>query len=179
MKYIKLFETFINIDELDITQEEINLILKEYIDIALKDSNFELQEELMEIKWHKYDSEIESGIESDEPEDEETVFTIEDINNDSLIDAYNDIKNFIELAGKESIEYYIRDIQYINGFTDFDKKRGLEFLGYDIWYARNNEVNSDIYHLNDESMVKKLLEAAKKIGSKKLKVGEDMKLYFT
>jgi hypothetical protein len=171
MKYLKLFETFINIGELDITQEELNSILKGYIDAALWTEEEELKEQSPKIDFNEdddKDDDIEKIIHLHNSLNIKPIanFTREDIDNDSLIDAYADIKKFIELAGKEPVKYAIEEI-------------GLERLGHDIWLTRNGHGAGFFDHSFDDEIEIPLMDAGQKLGSKTLYVGDDMMLYFT
>ena len=172
MKYLKLFETFINIGELNLTQEELNSILKGYIDAALWTEEEILKNQLPEIDFNEDDEddekdEIEKIIQLHDSLNRKSIdnFTREDIDNDSLIDAYADIKKFIQLAGKKPVEYAIGEI-------------GLERLGHDIWLTRNGHGSGFFDHSFDEDFERPLMDAGRKLGIKTLYVGDDMKLYF-
>ena len=172
MKYLKLFETFINIVELDLTQEELNSVLKGYIDAALWTEEDILRDQMPEIDFNNEDDdderdEIERIIQLHDSLNRKPIdtFTREDIDNDSLIDAYSDIKKFIELAGKEPVEYVLREM-------------GPEKLGHDIWLTRNGHGAGFFDHSFDEEIEMPLMDAGRKLGIKTLYVGDDMKLYF-
>jgi hypothetical protein len=173
MKYLKLFETFINIGELDLTQEQLNSILKGYIDAALWTEEDILKDQLTEIDFNEYDEdddrdEIEKIIQLHNSLNRKPIdnFTREDIDNNSLFDAYDDIKKFIELAGKEPFEYALEEL-------------GLERIGHDIWLTRNRHGAGFFDHSFDDDIELSLMNAAQKLGEKSLYVGDDMRLYFT
>jgi len=170
MKYLKLFETFINIGELDLTQEQLNSILKGYIDAALWTEEDILKDQLSEIDFNKDedDDEIEKIIQLHNSLNRKPIdnFTREDIDDNSLIDAYADIKKFVELAGKEPFEYALEEL-------------GLERIGHDIWLTRNRHGAGFFDHSFDDDIELSLMNAAQKLGEKSLYVGDDMRLYFT
>ena len=170
MKYLKLFETFINIGELDLTQEQLNSILKGYIDAALWTEEDILKDQLSEIDFNKDedDDEIEKIIQLHNSLNRKPIdnFTREDIDDNSLIDAYTDIKKFVELAGKEPFEYALEEL-------------GLERIGHDIWLTRNRHGAGFFDHSFDDDIELSLMNAAQKLGEKSLYVGDDMRLYFT
>ena len=170
MKYLKLFETFINIGELDLTQEQLNSILKGYIDAALWTEEDILKDQLSEIDFNEddEDDEIEKIIQLHNSLNRKPIdnFTREDIDDNSLIDAYTDIKKFVELAGKEPFEYALEEL-------------GLERIGHDIWLTRNRHGAGFFDHSFDDDIELSLMNAAQKLGEKSLYVGDDMRLYFT
>jgi hypothetical protein len=170
MKYLKLFETFINIGELDLTQEQLNSILKGYIDAALWTEEDILKDQLSEIDFNEddEDDEIEKIIQLHNSLNRKPIdnFTREDIDDNSLIDAYADIKKFVELAGKEPFEYALEEL-------------GLERIGHDIWLTRNRHGAGFFDHSFDDDIELSLMNAAQKLGEKSLYVGDDMRLYFT
>lgn len=91
-------------------------------------------------------------------------FVIDDIDEDSLIEAYNDIKKFIDYAGSEAIDEAVE----ING---------LFKLGMDIWFTRNGHGSGFFDHSYENEDA--LIEAGKKLNPVDLYVGDDNKLYFS
>jgi hypothetical protein len=152
----------------DLTQEDINEILKGYIECALWTEEERLEDEAT------YDIDDEDYQEMDEAEkiialkgkfDKKTFssFIADDIDIDSKIEAYNDIKKFIKEAGDEAI-------------TEAIDENGLFQLGMDIWFTRNGH-GSGFFDRNYENE-KILMDAGRKLKSKDLYVGDDGKLYF-
>lgn len=141
-----LYKQYINEDTSEINngliEEEINEILKGYLESALW-----TEEERLNNETHYEDRE----------------FSIEDIDSDSKINAYSDIKKFIEKAGTEAINEAITE-------------NGLFKLGMDIWLTRNGHGAGffDYSYENEEILMK----TAKSLGSKYLYIGDDGKLYF-
>jgi hypothetical protein len=171
MRWIKKFEAFeINIGDAKLSQIDINKILKGYLECALWTEEERLKEDMPNIDFNEDDNkmdEIEKIIHLNDSLNRKSFdfFTKEDIDVDSLIDAYSDIKKFIEFAGKEAIDYAINE-------------RGLERLGHDIWLTRNHHGAGFFDHSYDDDIENKLTQAAYKLKEINLFVGDNYKLYF-
>jgi GNAT superfamily N-acetyltransferase len=167
----------LNEDNQYLLPEEINEILKGYIEAALWTEEERLNDEYgsehnkvfkdYDEYEDKEDTELDKlvklsaninnkGIES---------FTKEDIEPNSLIKAYTDIKNFIQLAGDS-----IYEAIYENG---------LERLGTDIWFTRNGHGAGFFDHSYDDDDEKKLIQAGKSLGSVDLYINDNLKLSFS
>jgi RecJ-like exonuclease len=92
-------------------------------------------------------------------------FSKEDIEPDSLIKAYSDIKKFIQLAGDSVYEAIYEN--------------GLERLGTDIWFTRNGHGAGFFDHSYDDDDEKKLIQAGKSLGSVDLYINDNLKLSFS
>lgn len=150
----------------DLTETEINEIFRGYIECALW-----TEEEVL-----SNESNISNDNEGDEDMDEIeklinnfkdksfTSFVFDDIDNNSKIDAYLDIKKFIKDAGDVAIQEAI-------------KKNDLFILGMDIWFTRNDHGSGFFDRDYDNEDI--LTKAGRKLGSVYLYVGDDGKLYFT
>lgn len=154
----------------DLSQKDANEILQGYIEAAIW-----TEEEMLEDE-----ATAEIDDEDDEMSDVDKIialkgkidskdfeyFAEEDVNVDSKISAYLDIKTFIQKAGDEAVKEAI-------------EKEGLFQLGMDFWLTRNGHGAGfwDRGYSNDNE--KKLVQAAKDMRSKNLYVGDDFKLYFT
>ena len=166
MKYLKYFENYIVIGDKLISQKEINSILKGYLECALwTDEEYLKTQEIPKIDFNEDDTE-------DEMEDFEKMyktpqqnFTIEDIDTNSLISTYNDIKKFIEYAGSEAVNYAINE-------------NGYERLGFDIWLTRNGHGAGFFDHSYDDDIEKKLINAGKKLTEVHLYLTEENKIIF-
>ena len=173
MRWIKKFEAYeINIGDAKLSQIDINKILKGYLECALQTEEERLKEDMPNIDFNEDEDddkmdEIEKIIHLNNSLNRKSIdtFTKEDIDVDSLIDAYSDIKKFIELAGKEAIDYAINE-------------QGLERLGHDIWLTRNRHGAGFFDHSYDDDIEKKLTEASHKLKEINLYIGDDYKLYF-
>lgn len=167
----------LNEDNQYLLPQEINEILKGYIETALwteeerlndeygsehnkvfKDyDNYEDKEDTELDKLIKLTANINNkGIEK---------FSKEDIEPDSLIKAYTDIKKFIQLAGDSVYEAIYEN--------------GLERLGTDIWFTRNSHGSGFFDHSYDYDDEKKLIQAAKSLGSVDLYINDNLKLSFS
>jgi len=147
-------------------QKDINEILKGYIECALWTEEERLEDEAtMELDDEDMDD-IEKLIQLKGKFDKKsfTSFVSEDIDVDSRIDAYNDIKTFIKNAGDNAIEEAISE-------------NGLFKLGMDIWFTRNGH-GAGFFDYNYENE-EKLIKAGKDLKPKDLYIGDNNKLYFT
>ena len=91
-------------------------------------------------------------------------FSREDIDADSLIKAYTDIKEFIRLAGDTAVNEAIEE-------------RGFEQLGHDIWLTRNGHGAGFFDHSYENEQP--LMNASRALKEVDLYVGDDGKLYFS
>lgn len=151
--------------------DEINEILSGYIQAALFTEEERLNDEGSKINYNPHDS-------NDAENDFERLmqitnnfnykpfisFSREDIEPNSLITAYSDIKKFLTSAG-DSVDEAIDD-------------NGLERLGMDIWYTRNGHGAGFFDHSYDFDNEKKLTEAGRALGSVDLYINDYNKLSF-
>jgi len=91
-------------------------------------------------------------------------FSREDIEPDSLIKAYQDIKEFIRLAGDDAVNEAIEE----NGYAK---------LGMDIWLTRNGHGAGFFDHSYENE--KQLMDAAHALKEVDLYLNDDMKLSFS
>jgi hypothetical protein len=160
---------------LELTQEDLNGILQGYLEAAIWTEEERLKED--------YDSEYgynEDEYNEDDEEDSELdklvkiqtnfnskpfeEFIIEDLEANSKIQAYVDIKNFIRLAGKEATEEAI-------------KEGGLFRFGMDIWLTRNGHGSGFFDHSYD--FEKELMDAGQILKSVDLYLTDDLTLAFS
>ena len=149
----------------DLPQSYINEILKGYIECALWTEQERLEDDAtMDIDDEEMD-EVEKLIELKGKFDRKTFtsFVSDDIDIDSRIDAYNDIKTFIKNAGDNAIQEAINE-------------NGLFKLGMDIWFTRNGHGAGFFDHNYENEDL--LINAGEKLKPKDLYVGDDGKLYF-
>ena len=160
---------------LDLSQDDLNEILKGYLEAALWTEEERLKDD--------YDSEY--GYNEDEyndDDDEESEldkliriqtqfnakpfesFVTEDLEGDSKVQAYLDIKKFIQLAGKDAVEEAIND-------------QGLFRLGMDIWLTRNGHGSGFFDHSYDYE--KELMDAGHSLKSVDLYITDDLTLAFS
>jgi len=150
----------------DLSQSDINEILKGYIECALWTEQERLEDDAtMDIDDEDMD-EVEKIIQLKGKFDKKsfTSFVSEDIDIDSKIDAYNDIKYFIKNAGDNAIREAINE-------------NGLFKLGMDIWFTRNHHGSGFFDHNYEHEDL--LINVGEKLKFKDLYVGDDGKLYFT
>ena len=148
----------------DFSQSDINEILRGYIECALWTEEERLVDEYtMEIDDDMDDVEKLIQLKGKFDKKSFTSFVSEDIDIDSRIDAYNDIKTFIKNAGDNAIQEAISE-------------NGLFRLGMDIWFTRNGHGAGFFDHSYENEVL--LINAGKKLKSKDLYVGDDGKLYF-
>jgi hypothetical protein len=162
---------------LDLTQEELNEILKGYIEAAFWTEEERLRDDYEESSYDEDEYNEDEGEEGESEIDKlirlknqfERLpfesFISQGLDEDSKIDSYLDIKKFINLAGKEAVEEAIED-------------QGLFRLGMDIWLTRNGHGSGFFDHSYDDDNEKKLMDAARSLKEKYLYIGDDNKLHF-
>ena len=163
---------------LDLTQEDLNEILKGYIEAAFWTEEERLREDYEESSYDE-DEYNEDEEDEDESEIDKLIrlknqferlpfdsFISQDLDEDSKIDSYLDIKKFISLAGKEAVEEAIED-------------QGLFRLGMDIWLTRNGHGSGFFDHSYDDDNEKKLMDAARSLKEKYLYIGDDNKIHLS
>jgi len=153
---------------------DINQILKGYIDAALWTEEERLKDDYQ--SEYGYDEDDEDDDEDDELEKLVKLsanlnkksfenFTREDIEPDSLIKAYTEIKKFLDLAGDSVIEAI--------------ETKGLERLGHDIWFTRNGHGSGFFDHSYDDENEKRLIQAGKALGEVDVYINDNLKLSFS
>lgn len=130
MKHIKTFENYNSYDKL--VDYDTNPMLRGYIECALF---------------------------ANLPEEYSDVIASEDINDNSLIEAYKDVSEFKNKAGS-----------LLNGMD----KETLNQVGMDFWYARNRHGVSflDRVDIYGEETAKELQEIGKSFGEKNIFVSD-------
>jgi len=165
-----------NILHENIDPQNLNEILKGYIEAALWTEEERLMDDANSMNTTDdndyYDEEDETPDEikflriMKEKNQRKTIesFSREDIEPDSLIRAYQDIKEFIRLAGDEAVNEAINE-------------KGFEQLGHDIWLTRNGHGAGFFDHSYDNEQ--KLMDAAHALKEVDLYINDDMKLSFS
>lgn len=167
-------ESINNLEGFNVPDDIMLEVLKGYIEAALWTEEERLKEDYDEMNPYNDDNEI------DDDEDDEIekiiklkhnlnsksfeTFTTEDIDPDSRIQAYLDIKKFIKDAGQEAIT---------EALEENDEFR----LGMDIWLTRNGH-GSGFFDHNYE-FEKELETAAHNLKSVDLYIGDNGLLYFS
>lgn len=160
---------------LELSQEELNEILKGYLEAALWTEEERLKDD--------YDSEYgynEDEYNEDDEEESELdklvriqtqfnskpfeTFMTEDLEGDSKVQAYLDMKKFIQLAGKDAVEEAIQD-------------QGLFRLGMDIWLTRNGHGSGFFDHSYEHE--KELMDAGHSLKSVDLYITDNLTLAFS
>jgi len=146
----KIINETIEVGAIKITQEDLVEILKGYLEAAIWTEEDQLNDD--------------NSVIDDENDSDLKKFTIEDLDDNSKLQAYSDIKKFMEAAGKDAISEAIDD-------------NGLFQLGMDIWLTRNHHgagfFDHSYYHESE------LTEAAHSLGEVDLYLGDDLKIYFS
>lgn len=152
----------------------INEILKGYIIAALWTEEERLNDE------YGVDDELIYG-DNDDDELEKIInlssninkkgfdtFTKEDIEDNSLIKAYTDIKEFIKKVGEDTIE---------SAITEDNVEP--DTIGHDLWLTRNGHGAGFFDGHYDEEREEKFLNASREMGSVDLHINENGKLSFS
>ena len=156
----------------------MNEILNGYLEAAFWTEEERLKEDYEESSYDE-DEYNEDEEDEDESEIDKLIrlknqferlpfdsFISQDLDEDSKIDSYLDIKKFISLAGKEAVEEAIED-------------QGLFRLGMDIWLTRNGHGPGFFDHSYDDDNEKKLMDAARSLKEKYLYIGDDNKIHLS
>jgi hypothetical protein len=168
-------EEFYNLMEMDnsmhLSQDDLNQILRGYLVAALWTEEDNLKSQ-MGSDEDEFDDEDEDESELDKlvrvasefNRKDFSGFVIENIDNDSKIQAYMDIKSFLNMAGTEAVREAVQE----NGF---------ERLGHDIWLTRNHHGAGFFDHSYEYEKV--LMDAAHRLKSVDLYITDDYKLVFS
>ena len=173
-KYILIYENDISFGNFSLPQDDLNEILKGYMEAALWTEEERLRDDYQETVGDSNDD-FEDDDEDDEVEKlikmrnklAQTPFTsfmINDVENDSRIQAYLDVKNFIQLSGPDAIKEAI----LLNCFFK---------LGMDIWLTRNGHGAGFFDHNYEHEQ--QLMDAARKIKGVDLYLTDNMTLAFS
>lgn len=153
----------------------INQILKGYIEAALWTEEERLKEEIPsdELIYGDDDNdsdELEKLIRLTANLNKKTFdeFTREDIEDDSLIKAYTDIKEFISIVGEENILLAIDE-------DEVEPDR----IGMDLWLSRNGHGAGFFDGHYDYDREKIFIDGAKKLGTVDLYINDNMMVSFS
>jgi hypothetical protein len=161
----------------------IKEIMRGYIEAALWTEEERLQEEA-NGSYDGYDSDEEDGYSDDEDDDDSTrelnklikitaefnrkpfgVFEQNDIDQNSIIRTYEDVKKFLSNIPSEILEQALEE-------------QGAVQFGHDIWFTRNHH-GVGFWDGDYSSEVEEILmNAIKVLKEVNLVLGDDMKLYF-
>ena len=167
---LQLYEVFVK--GVNFTQDELNEILKGYIEAALWTEEERLKEAYAETVYQEeIDDDPEDKIEKiinakkdlKRKEKKFQYFLKDNLDVDSKIQAYLDIKKFIKLAGEPAIQEAIDE-------------KGYDQLGIDFWLSRNGHGAGFFDHGYDSE--KELMTASEKMKEVHMYIGDDLKIYF-
>lgn len=162
-------------ENISVSEDEIKQIFKGYIEAAIWTEEERLNDE--------YSSEYNDVFNDEDDDNEETEidkliklsanmnnkgiekFSKEDIEVDSLIKAYTDIKEFLNMVG-DKIDIAIDE-------------NGLEQVGHDLWLTRNRHGAGFFDRGYDDDVEKLFINASHKLGEVDLYINNDMKLSFS
>ena len=134
-KHLRLYEAISGLEEFELEQGDLNAILKGYLEAALWTEEEKLSDDYKqnlgydENDWDDdtdYEDEVEKIIKMRQKLERMNFdkFIVDDLENNSKIQAYLDIKNFIKMAGP-------------NATMEAIQENGLFKFGMDIWLTRN------------------------------------------
>jgi hypothetical protein len=140
-----------SLKDFNISEKDLLEILNGYLEAALWTEEERLKDDY-ENEFN-YSEDIDLGS-----------FSVDDLDDNSKIQAYIDINRFIWDSGVDAIKEAI-------------DTNGLFKLGMDIWLTRNGHGAGFFDHSyeNEESLMK----SAEKLKGVDLYLGDDLKLYFT
>jgi len=161
-------------EDINIASKELNEIMKGYLEAALwteeerlKDdyeSNFQQSND--EEDFDEEESDIDKLIRLKNNLEKKTLekFFIDDLEDDSNIQAYVDIKSFLEMAGEDAVVEAISE-------------NGSFKLGMDIWLTRNGHGAGFFDHSYDHE--KELMDAARNLKGVDLYLTDSAKIAFS
>ena len=163
-KFKKLLKQIIK-EELDLNtyflkEKDLLVILKGYVEFGLQqeEKNLVPQDSIFPGKEAKFNSED---------------FTLDDVDFDSRIQQYMDIKKFLELAGEDAVMDYLT-----NDYDDITDQK-LRNLGFDIWLTRNRTGSGFLDRdYDDDDTAYNLTTAALNLNKVTVFIGDDNMIYF-
>lgn len=172
---IERFRIFIRkkLQEQMFHEDDIKLFLAGYLSCALWTEEERLREELpgSELSFSDEDDEESQQdrkirIANDQTKKSYEDLTMDDLDQNSIIQAYVDIKKFIELAGEENIK---------TALLDFNATQ----IGHDLWLTRNHHGSGFFDRGYTYETEQALIKAAHALGEVNLYIGDDIRLYFS
>jgi hypothetical protein len=163
----------VEVGNLYLTDEEVTEIMSGYLEAAIWTEEERLKDEYESNKpSDEYDDpdDYEDTTEkivkqsNQQPSQQFQGFSVADIDPDSRIQAYVDIKKFILTVGDAAASEAIDD-------------QGLKRLGMDIWLSRNGHGSGFFDHSYENEEI--LMGTARNLGGVDLYLGDDNKLYFS
>lgn len=160
-------------DPINLDQSNLNKILQGYLEAALWTEEDNLKSQIGDDELGDNDQEEDES----ESEIDKLIrltaefqrkpfmsFIVDNIDPDSKIQAYMDIKAFMDFAGKDAIMEAIQE-------------KGLERLGHDIWLTRNHHGAGFFDHSYEHE--KLLMDAAHKLKSVDMYITDDNRIVFS
>jgi len=174
--FIPKLNEAVDINGFHLSDDELNAILKGYLEAALW-----TEEERLKEESQSYNDAVTNDYDDEEDESQEQIkfmeimrnklntnpilsFTRESIDPNSLIQAYLDIKKFINDAGADAVS------ETLDVNDEFQ-------LGMDIWLTRNGHGSGFFDRSYDHE--KELMDAAHNLKEVDLYIGDDNKLHFS
>lgn len=174
-KYIRsLIQEQTDVVTQQLSQDELNEIFMGYIQAAFFTEEERLNDEMISLNPEEEEDDSDEGeneldklvrLTNQMNEKQFTSFCKDDIDNDSMIQAYVDIKQFLMLAGPSAYQAI--------------SEMGLSQLGHDIWLSRNHHGSGFFDHSYDYEVEKTLTDAAHTLKQVDMYIGDDMKLHFS
>jgi hypothetical protein len=171
-------------ENISVSENELKQIFKGYIEAAIWTEEERLNDEYSSEYGSEYNKVFKDYDDAFDDEDEEETeldklvkisanmnnkgiekFSKEDIEIDSLIKAYTDIKEFLNMVG-DKIDIAIDEY-------------GLEQIGHDIWLTRNRHGAGFFDRGYDYEDEKLFVDASHKLGEVDLYINNDLKLSFS
>jgi hypothetical protein len=169
--------------QLDLILENKNIPMKEimrgYIDAALWTEEERLRDEVESIYDYYDEDDYSEDTDSESKKELNKLikltaemnnkpfshFEKDDIDEDSIINVYTDIKKFISLVPEDALNEALN-------------KMGPESFGHDIWLTRNHHGSGFWDNGFSKDTEESLMDAIKVLRGVNLVIGDDMKLYF-
>lgn len=174
-KHLRLYEAISGLEGFELEQGDLNDILKGYLEAALWTEEEKLSDDYKETlgydedEWddeNDYEDEVENIIRMRQKLEKTPFdgFVLNNLENDSKIQAYLDIKNFIKMAGPEAVMEAIQE-------------NGLFKFGMDIWLTRNRHGAGFFDHSYEHE--KELISAAHNLKEVDLYITDNMTIAFS
>jgi hypothetical protein len=154
-----------------IPYEDIKKIIKGYIDCALWTEEETLRDEYVGdddmFNGEEDDDEIErlSRLSANLNSKNFDSFTREDMEDNSVIKVYEDVKKFVEMA-TSAVRVAVDE-------------HGAEQVGHDLWLSRNGHGAGFFDRGYDDEVEEMLMSSAKKLGGVDLYINDNVKLSFS
>ena len=154
-------------ENISVSENELKQIFKGYIDAAIWTEEERLNNRYYDDYEDEEDTDLDKLVKLSANMNNKGIekFSKEDIEIDSLIKAYTDIKEFLNMVG-DKIDIAIDEY-------------GLEQIGHDIWFTRNRHGAGFFDRGYDDEYEKLFVDASHKLGEVDLYINNDLKLSFS